>query len=71
MKRDSVDVGRALASIVALVALFVVLPVGLVAVSRARFGSADPLAGVDLGWFGDDAASSLTRPSRTTPSSTP
>ncbi len=30
--------------------------------SRARFGSADPLAGVDLGWFGDDAASSLTRP---------
>ncbi len=62
MKRDSVDVGRALASIVALVALFVVLPVGLVAVSRARFGSADPLAGVDLGWFGDDAASSLTRP---------
>ena len=37
-------------------------PVGLIAVSRARFGSADPLAGVDLGWFGDDAASSLTRP---------
>ena len=30
--------------------------------SRARFGSANPLAGVDLGWFGDNAASSLTRP---------
>ena len=62
MKRGSIDVGRVLASIVALVAVVVVLPLGLIAVSRARFGSANPLAGVDLGWFGDDAASSLTRP---------
>ncbi len=61
MKRDSVDITRVLASIAALVALFVALG-GLIAVSRARFGSANPLAGVDLGWFGDDAASSLTRP---------
>ena len=62
MKRGSIDVGRVLASIVALVAVVVALPLGLIAVSRARFGSANPLAGVDLGWFGDDAASSLTRP---------
>ena len=62
VRREPVDVGRVLASIVALVALVVALPVGLVAVSRARFGSANPLAGVDLGWLGDDAASTLTRP---------
>ena len=62
MRRGSVDLGRVLASIAALVALVVVIPLGLIAVSRARFGSANPLAGVDLGWFGDDAASSLTRP---------
>ncbi len=62
MRREPVDVGRVLASIVALVALVVALPVGLVAVSRARFGSANPLAGVDLGWLGGDAVSTLTRP---------
>ncbi len=61
MRRGPVDVGRVLASIAALVGLVVALPVGLIAVSRARFGSANPLAGVDLGWFGD-ATSTLARP---------
>ncbi|HYN33746.1 MAG TPA: LysM peptidoglycan-binding domain-containing protein, partial [Ilumatobacteraceae bacterium] len=61
MKREPIDVARVLSSIVALVALVVALG-GLIAVSRARFGSANPLAGVDLGWFGDDATSTLTQP---------
>ena len=49
MRRGPVDVGRVLASVVALVGLVVLLPIGLIAVSQARFGSANPFAGVDRG----------------------
>ena len=62
MRRDRVDVARALASIVAIVALVAALPLGLIAASRSRFGSASPLAGVGRAWFGDDAAATLARP---------
>ncbi len=60
MRRDRVDIGRVLASFAALVALVVVVPVGLIAVSSARFGSANPLSGIRN--IGGDAGETLTRP---------
>ncbi len=49
-ERDPHRWSRFAASAVALVALGVVVPVGLIAASRARFGSANPLAGADPPW---------------------
>ena len=49
-ERDPHRWSRFAASAVALVALVVVVPIGLIAVSRARFGSANPLAGADPPW---------------------
>ena len=49
-ERDPHRWSRFAASAVALVALVVVVPVGLIAASRARFGSANPLAGADPPW---------------------
>ena len=70
MRRDSVDVSRVLASIVALVAVIAVLPLGLIAVSRARFGR--PIRSPVSTW--DGSATTLVEPdasrSPTTPSST-
>jgi hypothetical protein len=48
--RERVDVARLLSSIVALGVLVVGVPFVLVAVSQARFGSPNPLAGVDPPW---------------------
>ena len=47
--------GRFVASVLAFAAIVVAVPLGTVAVSRSRFGSASPLAGVDppWRWFGD------------------
>ncbi len=49
-ERDPHRWSRFAASAVALVALGVVVPIGLIAASRARFGSANPLAGADPPW---------------------
>ena len=49
-ERDPHRWSRFATSAVALLALVVVVPVGLIAASRARFGSANPLAGVDPPW---------------------
>ncbi len=44
---------RGFASLVATVVLFVAVPVGLIAASRARFGSANPLHAIDPPWRWD------------------
>ena len=44
------DAGRVLASLVSLVALVLVVPAGLIAASRSRFGSGRPWHGVDPPW---------------------
>jgi MYXO-CTERM domain-containing protein len=49
-ERDPHRWSRFAASAVALLALVVVVPIGLIAVSRAKFGSANPLAGADPPW---------------------
>ena len=49
-RRDPHRWARFASSVATLVALAVVVPIGLVAVSRARFGSANPLAGADPPW---------------------
>ena len=49
-ERDPHRWSRFAASAVALVALVVVVPVGLIAASRARFGSGNPLSGADPPW---------------------
>ena len=59
MIRSRHDVARFIGSLIAFVGLIVVVPAGLVAVTRAKFGSANPLAAVDppWQWFGDDPSS--------------
>jgi hypothetical protein len=49
-ERDPHRWSRFAASALALVALGVVVPIGLIAASTARFGSANPLAGADPPW---------------------
>ena len=49
-ERDPHRWARFFASAAALVVLAVVVPIGLVTASRARFGSANPLAGADPPW---------------------
>ncbi len=49
-ERDPHRWSRFASSAVALLALVIVVPVGLIAASRARFGSANPLAGADPPW---------------------
>ena len=49
-ERDPHRWSRFAASVAALLAVAVVVPIGLIAVSRSRFGSANPLAGADLPW---------------------
>ncbi len=63
-RRDRHDIGRFIASLALFVVVAIVIPIGLVAVSRSRFGSANPLAGADppWQWFGDGAGSALGEP---------
>ncbi len=63
-RRDRHDIGRFIASIALFVVVAIVVPIGLVAVSRSRFGSANPLAGADppWRWFGDGAGAVLGEP---------
>ena len=63
-RRDRHDIGRFIASLALFVVVAIVVPIGLVAVSRSRFGSANPLAGADppWQWFRDDAGSALGEP---------
>ena len=49
-ERDPHRWSRFAASVAALIAVVVVVPIGLIAVSRSRFGSANPLAGADPPW---------------------
>ena len=49
-ERDPHRWSRFAASAAALLALGVIVPIGLIAASRARFGSANPLAGADPPW---------------------
>ena len=49
-ERDPRRWSRFAASVAALVGVGVVVPIGLIAVSRSRFGSANPLAGADPPW---------------------
>lgn len=49
-ERDPHRWSRFAASVAALIAMVVVVPIGLIAVSRSRFGSANPLAGADPPW---------------------
>ncbi len=49
-ERDPHHWSRFAASAVALVGLVVVVPIGLIAVARSRFGSANPLTGADPPW---------------------
>jgi len=50
MIRQPHRIGRALASLAALVVLFVIVPVGLVAGARSRFGGSNPLGGIAPPW---------------------
>ena len=63
-RRDRHDIGRFIASLALFVVVAIVIPIGLVTVSRSRFGSANPLAGADppWQWFRDGAGSALGRP---------
>jgi hypothetical protein len=49
-ERDPHRWSRFAASAVALLALVVVVPIGLIAATRARFGSVNPLAGAVRTW---------------------
>ncbi len=61
MRRDQHELGRFLTALATFVFVAVVMPLGAIAASQARFGSANPLAGVDppWHWFG---GSSLSEP---------
>ena len=62
-ERDPHRWSRFAASVAALLAVAVVVPIGLIAVSRSRFGSANPLAGADLPWEGsNDVGDALSGP---------
>jgi MYXO-CTERM domain-containing protein len=63
MRRDRHDdLGRFLTALGAFVLVAVVLPLGAIAASQARFGSADPLAGVDPPWRWFAGGSTLSEP---------
>jgi hypothetical protein len=63
-ERDPHRWSRFAASAVALITLGVVVPLGLIAASRARFGSANPLAGADppWRWGSDEVGDALSGP---------
>ncbi len=62
-RRDRHDIGRFVASLALFAFVAIVIPVGLVAVSRSRFGSANPCgAGPPWRWFGDGPGSALGEP---------
>ncbi|MGA9277575.1 LysM peptidoglycan-binding domain-containing protein, partial [Ilumatobacter sp.] len=58
--------GRAVASIAALIVLFVVVPIGVVAATRFRFDTANPLGGTSppWRWDADSIRDTLTAPLR-------
>ncbi len=64
MQRDQHELGRFLTSLGAFVFVVVLVPLGAIAASQARFGSANPLAGVDppWRWFAGDPGSTLSEP---------
>jgi LysM repeat protein len=64
MRPSGHDVSRFLAASGALVVVGVMVPIGAVAASITRFGSPNPLHGVDppWQWFGDDPAGALGGP---------
>ena len=57
------ELGRFVTALGAFVFVAIALPLGAIAASRARFGAANPLAGVDppWRWFGDGAGSTLSQ----------
>lgn len=63
-ERDPHRWSRFAASAIALVALVVVVPFGLIAASRTRFGSANPLTGADppWRWGSDEVGDALSGP---------
>ena len=63
-ERDPHRWSRFAGSAVALLVLVVVVPIGLIAASRARFGSANPLAGADPPWTwgSNDVGDALSGP---------
>ena len=63
-ERDPHRWSRFAASVAALLAMVVVVPIGLIAVSRSRFGSANPLAGADppWEWGSNDVGDALSGP---------
>ena len=63
-ERDPHRWSRFAASVAALLAMVVVVPIGLIAVSRSRFGSASPLAGADppWEWGSNDVGDALSGP---------
>ncbi len=64
VNRSRHEVARFVGSLLALVAVVVLVPMGLAAVSNRRFGSVNPLAGAvpPWQWFGDDPAAAATDP---------
>ena len=63
-ERDPHRWSRFAASVAALLAMVVLVPIGLIAVSRFRFGSANPLAGADppWEWGSNDVGDALSGP---------
>jgi hypothetical protein len=63
-ERDPHRWARFAASVAVLFVVAVIVPVGLIAASRSRFGSANPLAGADppWAWGSDGVADALSRP---------
>ena len=63
-RRQRIDIGRFAASVVALVVMVVLVPIGLARVASARFGSANPLAGVRAPWTwsASEVGDTLTHP---------
>ncbi len=64
MRRDRHELGRFVTALGAFVVVAVLMPLGAVAASQARFGSANPLAGVDppWRWFARGTGSTLSEP---------
>jgi hypothetical protein len=63
-ERDPHRWARFAASVAVLFVVAVIVPVGLIAASRSRFGSANPLAGADppWAWGPDGVTDALSRP---------
>jgi hypothetical protein len=63
-ERDPHRWARFAASVAVLFVVAVIVPVGLIAASRSRFGSANPLAGADppWAWGSDGVTDALSRP---------